>query len=116
MDRKVRKDVTRRYNAMVAQMEKVESNAGETDTFCCSECGKAIRTVKSVTGVIPMGIECPYCHGEAFHEDEDNKNIPVTHEWYRPTLEETIILCDGNLFTASMVLSGGLLRREFNRK
>lgn len=109
MQRNVKKDIHRRYR-MIA--EQYGSEVNKIGCYECSQCGRVTRTVQRIAGVVPMGIECPYCHAEAYCLDEDNPNIPITHEWYRPTEEEVIALADEKLFTASFVLSGGLMRRE----
>ena len=110
MNAKVKKDITRRYNAMLAGLS--EDNKGQTDCYQCQQCNNVTKTVIVDNGITPMGIECPYCHGEAIHQDTDYPNIKVTHEWYRPSLDETLALSDSQFFTMSMVLQGGLLRRE----
>ena len=108
MDRSVKRDIRKRYGLLKSQAD----NTGQTDTFLCQGCGKPVRTIVKDPGVIPMGIECPYCNGNAMHSEEDYTNVEITHEWYRPALDEVYSMAEGHLFTVMMILNGGLLRRE----
>ena len=115
MDRKVRKDILRRYADMTASVAAGESNIGQINCYFCPQCERITKTVVKDSGIVPMGIECPYCHAEALCSENGDvaEKISVTHNWYRPTAEETLELAQENkLFTVSMILSGGLLREK----
>ena len=108
MDKSVKRDIEKRYKNII-----VEDNNGQTDTFLCQECNNIIRTKVTDSGLVPMGIECPFCGKEAYHQDEDNPKIDITYEWYRPSLEEVLRMAEEKrLFSVSMILSGGLMRRK----
>lgn len=110
MDRKTRKDIARRYDAM--QVNGGEE-AGRIVCYECPTCGRVMKSVARDGGVTPMGIDCPSCGETAYQQDADYPNVPVSWEWYRPTLEEVLAMAEGGgLFTVSMVLNGMLLRRE----
>lgn len=114
MDRSVKRDIQRRYRKIT------ETYSGSEDsTYCytCDDCGHVVKVRQSVAGVVPMGIECPYCGGNAFCvEDGDTApDEPVTHEWYRPTLDEVMEMVDEKMFTVNYVLGGGLMRRRCSR-
>jgi hypothetical protein len=95
--------------------EQYGSEVNKIGCYECSQCGRVTRTVQRIAGVVPMGIECPYCHGDSFFTEDSYPNIGVTHEWYRPALDEVLAMTEGRLFTVNFVLSGGLLRRECSR-
>lgn len=87
---------------------------GEVNCYTCDTCGRVTKTRDADDGVTPMGIECPFCHGDAmssFYQDIA-PDIPVTHEFYRPTLEETLAMVDGRFFTVNHILTEGLIRRS----
>lgn len=114
MDKSVKRDVTKRYKKMLRSIEGEEYFKGKENCYTCQECGRVTKTIDVDSGVTPMGIECPFCHGEAmssFYSDIA-PNVKATYEWYRPTLEETLSLVDEHFFTVNHILSGGLLRRE----
>ena len=114
MNRTVRKDVMRRYKQMLKDVSGENYHKGEVNCYTCKQCGKVTKTIDVDNGVTPFGIECPHCHGDAmsaFYHDTA-PDAPVTHEFYRPTLEETLALVDEHFFTVSHILNGGLLRRE----
>ena len=109
MDKKVKNDITRRYKLLGDGKE----GTGATFVYLCGQCGRPTRTVTVDSGKVPHGIECPWCHGEAFIQDEDNTSLAITHEWYRPSLVDVLERAERNeLFTVLMVLNGGLFRRE----
>lgn len=111
MDRAVKRDIQKRYKKMVKRF------TGETDEitcYVCEQCGQVTKVRQKVKGMSPGGIECPYCHGQAGLEIFDPfPNIHVTHEWYRPTLDELLEMAEGDrAFTVNYILNGGLIRRE----
>ena len=106
MERSVRRDIARRYRDV---SERYSSERSECHTYQC-QCGRVIRTRQLVDGIVPMGIECDVCHGDAYAV-EDRHDLPVTHEWYRPSLDELVGMAEKHLFTVNCVLGGGLLRR-----
>ena len=112
MDRTVKKDITKRYKAMIGKYLPLtyDKNA----SFFCEQCNQVINTTYADDGEIPMGIECPYCHGNAMSltEGELAKNVPTTFKWCRPTLDEVLKMAEeGKLFTVNYVLGGGLIRK-----
>lgn len=115
MDRSIKKDITRRYKELEKRFGG--SGSGKVSCYVCEKCGLTTKVVEADDGVAPMGIECPYCHGEAMcvNEGDTAPNVSVTHEWYRPTLDEVLAMADGHLFTVNYVLNGGLLRREIRK-
>jgi len=114
MDKTVRKEVTRRYKAMLKEYGKPGEYQGKVNCYTCTQCGRITKTIDKDNGVTPMGIECPYCHGDAmssFYEDIA-PNISATYEWYRPAQEDVLAMVDRQFFTVNHILSGGLLRRK----
>ena len=111
MDRTVKRDIQKRYKKMV---ERFNGNADEISCYVCVQCGQVTKVRQIDKGMSPGGIECPYCHGEAMMEMIDTfPNIPVTHEWYRPTLDDVMAMADEDkMFTVNYILNGGLIRRQ----
>ena len=110
MDRSVKRDITRRYRKMEESLGGV---ADEISCFECDQCGQVTKVRQIVKGITPGGIECPYCHGSAGLNIFDAfPNVPVTYEWYRPTLDEVLGMAEDRMFTVDFILKGGLLRRE----
>ena len=114
MDRSVKKDIQKRYAMM---LKRFDGETNEISCFVCQQCGKVIKVRQTVKGMSPGGIDCPYCNGQATIEMFDAyPNITVTHEWYRPTLDEVLALAEENkAFTVNYILSGGLIRRECSK-
>ena len=118
MDKALKKDVTRRYNAMLRAYSGQGEYQGKVNCYTCSQCGQITKTIDIDNGVTPMGIECPYCHGEAmssFYQDIA-PNIGVTYEWYRPYLVDVLGMINKQFFTVNHILHGGLLRRPCEKK
>ena len=118
MDKLVKKDVIRRYKQMLKTVSKENYYKDRTNCYVCEKCGAVTKTIDIDNGVTPMGIECPYCHENAmssFYQDIA-PNIEITHEWYRPTLDETLQLASENkIFTVTHILNGGLIRRPCSK-
>lgn len=114
MDRAVKRDIQKRYKKMV---ERFKGDADEISCYVCEQCGQATKVRKVEKGMSPGGIECPYCHGEAGLEIFDTfPNVPVTYEWYRPTLDEVLAMAEEDrAFTMNYILNGGLIRRECSK-
>ena len=110
MDKQVKKDIERRYKKMLEQ-QSWENTEGQEITFLCPQCGRPTKTKVVDAGIVPMGIECPFCHGDAMQQEEEYPNISVTHEWYRPSVDELVEIAETGLFSAMMILQGGLVRR-----
>ena len=93
-------------------MERFEGNVNEISCYVCGNCGQVTKVRQIVNGIAAGGIDCPACGIQAGIEIDTYPNIPVTYEWYRPTLDEVFSLAEENrMFTVSFVLNGGLLRR-----
>lgn len=114
MDRSVRRDIQKRYKKMA---ERFQGDADEISCYVCDQCGLVTKVRKVERGMSPGGIECPYCRGDASLDIFDTfPNVPVTHEWYRPSLGEVLAMADRDMaFTVNYVLNGGLIRRECSR-
>lgn len=114
MDRSVKRDIEKRYRKIV---EMFSGEADEVSCYVCEQCGQVTKVRQVVKGMSPGGIECPYCHGQAGLEIFDSfPKIPVTHEWYRPTLDEVMAMAEEDkAFTVNYILNGGLIRRECSR-
>lgn len=115
MDRSVRRDIEKRYKKLHKQFNGVAS--GKISCYVCEQCEQITKTREVADGHVPMGIECPHCHANAMcvTEMDAAPNIPVTYEWYRPTLDELTALAEEHLFTVNYVLNGGLLRRPCSK-
>lgn len=111
MARTVKKDIEKRYRKI---SERYKGKTDKVFSYVCDRCGQVTKVRQVDEGIAPMGIECPYCHDNAFCYDEGDKNpnIPVGYEWYRPALNEVQQMVDERMFTVNFILSGGLLRRE----
>ena len=105
-----KKDLKTQYQGLI---ERIQNNYTEvnlenrTNCYICPTCG--ITKTKDIDkGVTPMVIMCPKCNKNfaksTFYIDIDS-SIPVTHEWYRPSLDEFLKL-DRDM--QEHVLKGGL--------
>lgn len=113
MDRSVKRDIQKRYNKM---LERFNGEVDEISCYVCEQCGQVTKVRQIEKGMSPGGIECPYCHGDANLNIFDQfPNIPVTYEWYRPSLGEILEMAEDRMFTVNYVLNGGLLRRECSK-
>lgn len=110
MDRVVRKDIEKRYAAMLDNV--TPEHKGMVNCYVC-ECGRITKVENIDGGATPMAIECPLCGKDAVSSEyrEVSPETPVLYEWYRPSLKEVIEMMDKQFFTANYVLSGGLIRR-----
>lgn len=112
MDRTIKKDIRKRYKTLLERYGAMTYD--RQASFLCEQCNHVINTRFEDDGDIPMGIECPYCQGNAMSltEWELAENVPVTFKWVRPTLDEVLQMAEkGELFTVNYVLCGGLVRR-----
>lgn len=114
MDRAVKRDIQKRYRKMVGQYD---GEANEISSYVCEQCGQVTNVQQVVKGMSPGGIECPYCNGQAGLEIFNRfPNVPVTHEWYRPTLDEVLAMAEEDkAFTVNYILNGGLIRRPCSK-
>jgi len=78
--------------------------------YTCSKCRHQMVTVDRDDGTTPFMTSCPICKSPAQSSfyNVDQKLQP-THEWYKPTEEETKKLKAGTLEHVNM---GGLLLRN----
>lgn len=110
MDRAVRRDIQKRYKRIT---KEYKGDADEVFCYTCDNCGQTIKVRQKDKGIAPMGIACPFCNGDALNAVDTARNIPVTHEWYRPSLDEVMKMAEeGRMFMLNFVLSGGLVRRK----
>ena len=109
MDRSVKRDIQKRYQKMTKEFEQ---RVNEVGCYVCEQCGQATKVRQAISGSAPGGIECPYCHGDAFIAPDTYPNVQVTYEWYRPMLEEVLAMAEEHMFTVNYILNGGLLRRS----
>ena len=109
MDRAIKRDIRKRLRKIT---ERYPNEVDKILVFTCESCGKVIKSRQIVEGIVPVGIECE-CGGNAFAYEEGDTlpDMPVTHEWYRPTADELMGMLNEHMFTVNFVLSGGLLRR-----
>lgn len=114
MERSVKRDVQKRYRDMLESIGRYHK--GDINCYTCNNCGKIIKTIDIDEGETLLGIECPYCHkGDAYSSEYQDiaPNVPVTHEWYRPTLDEVLQMVEEKrIFQSTYILNGGLMRRE----
>ena len=113
--RKVKKDITKRYEQMLRDIESadINDNTGRVNCYRCQKCGKVTKTIERAKGDTPFGIECPECGEDAmstFYNDII-PDKPIEYEWVRPTLEDCFALCEAP-FQLNYLLSGGLLRKK----
>ena len=108
--------VTKLYNAIVETLKDEEVRG--VNYYICSNPNPHITITKdSVAGTTSFIISCPICKCGAkgnFYKKPDNilsKELP-THEWYRPTLKETLKLRSKNPQLLEHILMGGLELRE----
>ena len=85
MDRAIKTDITKKYREMEKRFCAPAS--GKVSCYVCEQCGMTTKVREVDDGLAPMGIECPYCNANAIciTEGDTAPNIPVTHEWYRPS-------------------------------
>ena len=114
MDRAIRRDIEKRYRKM---LERFKGDTMEISCYACEQCGQVTKVRQEVVGLTHGGIECPYCHGQANLDMFDQlPNVSVTHEWYRPTIDEVLKMAEEDrMFSVNFVLSGGLMRRECSK-
>lgn len=107
-------ELTRRYNAVVSDAEKLGKPENRTNCYVCSS-GHITKTIDVDEGVTPMFHQCHYCENmgtSRFYQDFAPDLKPV-QEWYRPSLEECIELNrKGELGLLEHILDGGLNVRD----
>lgn len=100
----------RRYNSMLKKHQgEVEPN--RVNCYKCDRCGHITKTIDIDDGVTPYAFTCDYC-GNPFatstmYNDIAPKQEP-THEWYRPSLKETLKWRCKNASMLEHILNGGL--------
>jgi len=90
---------------------KVEPN--RVNSYSCA-CGNVFKTIDLDKGVTPFYKLCDVCGNMArsnFYKDID-KNLKVTGEWYRPTLEKCLKMRNKNEDMLEHILNGGLEYRK----
>lgn len=61
---------------------------GLKNAYTCNKL-HSIVTINVHEGTTPMFLSCPTCGGRSVSRMGDiDKDLPVTHEWYKPTEEE----------------------------
>lgn len=117
MEKSLKKGIVRQYDKMLKDVAGEEYYKGKVNCYVCQQCERVTKTIDRDSGITPMGIECPYCSGDAmstFYEDR-YPNVEVTHEWVRPTLDEVLQMAEEKkMFSVSHILNGGLIRRKIN--
>lgn len=106
------REVERRYNQMVAKSESVNSNIKEIRINCyrCESCKHITKTKDVDAGTTPMFLNCLNCKNRAvstFYNDIAPEQNP-SHEWFRPTLAQTIKWRTKNPAMLEHILLGGL--------
>ena len=114
----VKKDITKRYKAMLRELPtaEIDDNTGKVNCYRCDKCHNVTKTIEREKGSTPMGIICPVCGDNAFstfYQDIAPDKEP-TFEWVRPTLEETLEMHNTPI-QCNFVLAGGLVRKEIRR-
>lgn len=108
------KEITEHYEKMVIDIE--ESNIagiqGKTNCYRCEGCERKTKYIYKNTGVTPFLKNCEHCGNTSKSSlmYDIAPELEPAHEWYRPSLEETINLKD-QIITLDHILNGGLLER-----
>lgn len=115
MDKKIQKEIEKKYNEMLLVVENRFGNidlANRVNCYRCPDCGHITKTKDIDKGVTPMFIACKKCNctnaASSFYNDIA-PGLPPTFEWYRPSLEETLQAYAG---LQQHVLNGGLNYRK----
>ena len=110
-----KEDIEKKYNELVNSIEKkrMYDGRGTVDRSTCDTCGHIIYTTYRDKGVTPFTMRCNRCGGTKYHDKTYDKNTVPDYvnvmDWYRPTLEQTLKMCDGKI---QHVLDGGLILEE----
>ena len=105
----LRECIRRYYNMLKKHQSEVEPN--RVNCYKCDRCGHITKTMDVDDGVTPYAFTCDYC-GNPFatstmYNDIAPKQKP-THEWYRPSLKETLKWRSKNTNMLEHILNGGL--------
>lgn len=103
------------YKQIVSKIEdtKLFDGRGKTNCYTCQKCGKVIKCRDIDKGTTPFMITCEKCQNmmhSSFYMDDIYINVEVSHEWYRPSLEEFVKMEIQS--EIQHVLNGGLLLRK----
>lgn len=120
------KELTKKYNAMLANIEAARIYDGRNkgvDVYICKECGKTMYTRYKDKGVTPFTTACRKqgCKGIMVHENTTSErevqyNGKTVHNWVRPTLKWLDRQRkNGNMGVVEHVLDGGLVLAEDER-
>lgn len=108
---KDRKRIESEYNKLES-MDYSEKK-GDINCYVCPHCGLLRKTINADSGVTPFMIKCDLCGWmmeSTFYAAQDiSPELEPTHEWYRPSLEETLEASDG---VRMHILNGGLMSRR----
>lgn len=103
------REVERRYNRIAIK----EVSADRHNCYSCPN-KHITKTIDIDSGTTPMFINCPVCQQRAtstFYNDIAPEQKP-THEWFRPTLEQTMKWRSKNPQMCEHILMGGLELRK----
>lgn len=106
------KVIKSRYQSMIAKHES-KPDRERINCYQCADCKAVVRTIDIDTGTTPMFNKCDVCGGRSsstFYIDKFPE-VPITYEWYRPTLEQ-VLKQKGNHNYIDHILNGGLSLRE----
>lgn len=113
-----RKELQRRYDRLVLEVEDAEMYDGRgkgVDVYECELCGHRMYTRYKDKGVTPFTIKCRHCeHGTMMHDQTISEQVAnfmafEVHNWVRPTFEQLQKLNDG---AQEHVLNGGLMLED----
>lgn len=111
MERKLKRAVTKRYNAMLKAFSGKGVNQGKTNSFYCQQCKQVTKILEVDNGITMHGIECPYCKCDAMGSNYEDlaPNVKPSFAFVRPSLNEVLEEVEKNhIMTANYYLEGGL--------
>lgn len=113
MSKLSQREVTRRYKKMVASVEETGREPKGPNVWVC-ECGNIMRCRHLDYGTTPMTLSCWVCQkGSLVSKWQDTMpDLPFSHEWYRPSLRQTLKLRTKRPQLVEHILLGGLEIRK----